>query len=282
MTMHGELIGVWSETWREIWMELASQEGAPDDLFCELYRELSKALQTKPTLEELANIIDDPFQSKQTFQSITAHELAGEWALVTFFERTYEILDELGGDAFANTYFNLLEAFIEKFSVRYDLRRPCTLCPTLSGVFASLVHDLRTVTSRDAHLDNLMKEFENAIRDLRTDCSDGRIKTCMQKQMNLLEAIGRTCPGVTHTTLGGICEQVNTWPHQKIKEAIKNLYGFTCDYPGIRHSGTPRNAIRTIEMRDMVAMSILLTGFTPYLANHLNAEAVYRGERNAP
>ncbi len=58
---------------------------------------------------------------------------------------------------------------------------------------------------------------------------------------------------------------------------MKNLYGFASDYPGIRHGGTPANAIRTIEMRDMVALSILLVGFTPYLTDQLNADEVYRG-----
>jgi len=39
----------------------------------------------------------------------------------------------------------------------------------------------------------------------------------------------------------------------------------------------PVNTARTIEMRDMVAMSILLAGFTPYLTDQLNADTVYRG-----
>ncbi|MFH1007979.1 MAG: hypothetical protein V1800_10845 [Candidatus Latescibacterota bacterium] len=194
-----------------------------------------------------------------------------------FFEKTHDVLDDLVGDTFANLYFNLLTTFINKFSLRYDLRRPCTLCPTLPGIFASLVRNLRAVTNQDAHLDSLMKEFENAIRDLRTDCSDGRIKTCIHKQVNLLEAIGRTCPGVTETKLGGICNQLDTWPHAAIKASLKNLYGFASDYPGIRHGGTPASAIRDIEMRDMVAMSILLTGFIPYLSDQINANLVYRG-----
>ena len=67
--------------------------------------------------------------------------------------------------------------------------------------------------------------------------------------MNLLEAIGRTVPGVTGTTLGAICDQVGTWPHDKLKEAMKDLYGFASDYPGIRHGGTPANALRAIDMR---------------------------------
>ena len=273
--MHGEFIGVWSETWREIWEEVAAN--ATIDLFCELYRELANALITKLTVEALADIIDDPDQSKKAFKNTKREDLAGERALVGFLENTHGILEELGGDLLGNRYFNLLGAFVDKFSLRYDLRRPCTLCPTLPGVFASLVRDLRTLTSQDAHLDSLMKDFENAIRDLRTDCSDGRIKTCVQKQINLLEAMGQSCPGVSHNTLGAICEQVGSWPHHKIKEAMKNIYGFACDYPGIRHGGTPSSAIRMIEMRDLVAMSIMLAGFTPYFTNLLNADVVYRG-----
>jgi len=183
----------------------------------------------------------------------------------------------LAGDELANRYFNLLAGFIDKFSLRYDLRRPCTLCPTLSGMFTSLVRDLRVLTGQDPHLDALMKDFENAVRDLRQDCSDGRIKTCIQKQINLLEAIGQTVPGVTSTTLGAICNQVGTWPHENLKEAMKNLYWFACDYPGIRHGGTAANALRAVDMRDLVAMSILLAGFTPYLSNLIDADVVYRG-----
>jgi hypothetical protein len=147
-------------------------------------------------------------------------------------------------------------------------------------VFASLVRDLRVLTAADPHLDALMKDFENAVRDLRHDCSDSRIKTCIQKQVNFVEAIGRSFPGVTGTTLGKICDQVGTWPHEKLKAAMKDLYGFASDYPGIRHGGTPASALRAVDMRDMVAMSILLTGFTPYLESRLSADAIFGGSVN--
>src|SRR5262249_14400773 len=137
---------------------------------------------------------------------------------------------------------------------------------------------LRALAGADPHLDALMKDFEDAVRDLRQDCSDGRIKTCIQKQGNLLEAIGGAFPGVTGTTLGGICDQGGTWPQEKLKAAMKDLYGFASDYPGIRHGGTPASALRAVDMRDLVAMSILLAGFTPYLSNGLNPDMVYRGE----
>lgn len=275
--MRGEFVGVWSETWGQIWLPLTDHEGIPEDIFCELYRELAQALKDKPSVEALADIIDDPAQSRDAFEKTSANEFTGERKLVAFLEAAHSVLDDLSGDALSNRYFTLLASFIDKFSLRYDLRRPCTLCPTLPGVFASLVRDLRALASQDAHLDTLMKDFENAVRDLRHDCSDGRIKTCIQKQVNLLEAIGRNAPGVNGTTLGVICNQVGTWPHDKLKEAMKNLYGFASDYPGIRHGGTPANALRSVDMRDMVAISVLLAGFTPYLAAQLDADVVYRG-----
>ena len=222
-------------------------------------------------------IINDKDASKEVFQNTKASDLQGERSIIAFLEACHATLDDFGGDNLSNSYFNLLSAFIEKFSLRYDLRRPCQLCPTLPGVFTSLIRDLKEATRQDAHLNSLMQDFEISIRDLRTDCSDSRIRTCMTRQVNLLEAFGSRFPGVNATTVGAICNAVGTWPHESVKDAMKNLYKFTCDYPGIRHAGTPSSAIRPIDMRDMIAMSILLAGFMPYLTDQLNVDAVYRG-----
>jgi hypothetical protein len=275
--MRGEFIGVWSETWAEIWEGLGGHEAAPNDLFCELYYELSEALKTKLSAQELADITDNPEKSRTAFANTRSQDLSGESKLVAFLEGAHGILDDLGDDAFSNHYFNLLATFIDKFSLRYDLRRPCTLCPTLPGVFANLLHDLRTVTSQHANLDSRMKEFEDAVRDLRYGCTEGRIKTCIGKQIMLLEAMGAMYPGVTKKTLGEMCDQVGSWPHATIRESLKKLYGFASDYPGIRHGTDTTGAVRTVDMRDMVAVSILLAGFTPYLTEFLNADIVYRG-----
>jgi hypothetical protein len=277
VTMRGEFIGVWSETWREIWEVLSMHEQAPDDLFCELYREMAAALKTPPSVEALAEIIDNPAQSIDAFKNIQSDDLAGEHMLVNFFENVHSVLDDLGGDSLSNYYFNLLDGFVSKYSLRCDLRRPCVLCPTLSGMFGSLVRDLRTLTSQDAHLDNLMNDFENALSDLRMDCSDERIKACIQMQVSLLEAIGQTYPGVNGDNLDAICSEVGTWPHEKIKKSLEYLYLFASDYVGISNGGISTNLIRNIEMLDLVAVSIILTGFLPYLSNQLDAEIVYHG-----
>jgi hypothetical protein len=165
-------LDVWSDTWREIWLrlieqpEVEDQEGTPEDVFCELYRELAKALKEQPSVEALADIIDNPLQSREAFEKMTCDDLAGERALVSFLEAVYDALEDLRGDELLNRYFNLLNEFIDKFSLRY---------------------------------------------------------------------------------------------------------------PGIRHGGNPDGVLRNIDMRDMVAMSILLAGFTLYLSNGLYPDVVYRG-----
>ena len=154
VAVRGELIGVWAETWREIWLPLIEpslvedDEGLPEYIFCELYRALAPALSSPPSVEDLADIIGNPVQSREAFEATTAYDLAGERALVGFFEAMHDALEEMGGDESTNRYFNLLSGFIDKFSLRYDLRRPCMLCPTLPGVFASLVRDLRRLRVR--------------------------------------------------------------------------------------------------------------------------------------
>ena len=279
--MRGEFIGVWADTWRDIWLPLIEQpltednEDLPEDIFCELYRALAPALSSHLSVEGLADIIDNPGQSREAFEATTANDLAGERALVGFFEAAHDVLEELGGDELTNRYFILLSDFIDKFNLRYDLRRPCILCPTLPGVFASLVHDLRALTTQDPHLDQIVKEYEEAVRDLRFGCTHGRIKTCIGKQFMLLEAIGALNPDVTTNTLGDMCNQLKSWPHTTIKEALKKLYGFSSNYPSVRHGSRAEAALRAIEMRDMVAMSILLMGFTPYLTDGLNPDIVY-------
>ena len=75
--MRGDCVGVWSETWREIWLPLIDHEGVPEDIFCELYRELAPALKAMPSVEDLADIIDSPVRSREAFEKTGAHDFAG-------------------------------------------------------------------------------------------------------------------------------------------------------------------------------------------------------------
>jgi hypothetical protein len=196
---------------------------------------------------------------------------------IRFLEKSYSIFDEYGDGNYANDYFNRVDRFLTRYSLRYDLRRPLTLHPTLAGIFASLVKQLRAISLQDVHLQSLLNEFEEALRDLKTDLSPTRIKTCLQKQFNLLEAVGQTFPGVTTNTLGGIAGQINSWPHVTVRDALTKLNGFRSDYPGLGHAGNPTAVLRDLDARDVVAIGVLLAGFVPYLSSQLDSRIVYGG-----
>lgn len=277
--MYGELIGVWDRSWREIWSKLSRDPSAPPDLFSELYPELAEALALKPDAQLLAERSNDPFRARAAFMRTRARHLSGEPALVRFLEDAHEVLEDYGSseEGVASKYFALMAAFIDRYSLRYDLRPPFKLCPTLPGVFIGLIRELRAAVEGNPDLERALSDLEHSMRDLTIDRSEVRIKTSIQKQMNFLEALGQFHPDVSTNTLGGISEQLHTWPHAALKEAIKKFYHFACDYPGIRHAGTPAHALRDIEMRDLIAISILTAGFTPYLTDNLDAERAYWG-----
>lgn len=312
--MRGEIIGVWPETWREIWKPLTEHTEFGDDLIPDLYREFvpeptqpeqplpQHALSdtgelTHPDDIEARNdyelaleaykaerssyeeVVSSGATGHARFRKAMKEKLQGELQTIEVFEKAHEVIVGYGDDEYTNRYFLLVEKFLQKYSLRYDLRRPFSLHPTLSGLFSRLLLELKNATGRDAHLSGLYGEFEDALRDLKMGATPTRIKTCMNKQINLLEAIGRNCPGVQANTnsLGRMCDEVGTWPHDKLRDSMKNLYKFTCDYPGIRHGGTQASAIREIEMRDLIAISVLLAGFSPYLTDQINSDIVYSG-----
>jgi hypothetical protein len=276
--MWGGALQVWEETRREIWDQLAEHDNAPADLYVELYRELVPRLGTQPNEGELATLTSDPLLAAEVFRAVTSSDFTSESQLVGFLEATADILDDFSCAGIMDLYFELLGSFVEKFSLRYELRRPCLLTPTLTGIFSSLMSHVSAAADEDDHLGGLLEEFEGSVRDLRSDRSQARIKTVIQKQFNLLEAIGTAHPSTTKHTLGAIADELGTWPHAELRNALKNVYKFGCDYPGIRHSGRSSNALGEVAARDLVGVGILLAGFIPYLSDDLDCEAIFLGE----
>jgi hypothetical protein len=288
--MLGQLSAVWPSAWEEIWLPLFRHSEFGPDLMVDLFREhVDPPKPVKPPLQMTEEELLE-FQGKlRRYETAAGDAVAAEAFLhenlfkapiteeraIRFLERSYSIFEEYEDGNFANLYFNQVEKFLRRFSLRYDLRRPLTLHPTLPGIFASLVRALDQSAAQDLHISQLLSDFKDAIRDLRNDVSQVRVKTCIQRQFNLLEAIGQTFPGVTQRTLGDICGQIDSWPHATIRDALKKLYGFRSDYPGLGHAGNPAGVLRELDARDMVAMAVMLAGFVPYLSSSLDARLVY-------
>jgi hypothetical protein len=245
-----------------------------DEALSELARDPRKRAEAKE--RGVDRTINDRTKSREAFEHVAPGSIAGERALVAFFEGAHDALGELGGDELTNRYFMLLDAFISKFSLRYDLRRPCILCPTLPGLFASLIREVTSLGAADANVAKRLRDFREAVQDLRMGQTEGRITNCVAKQIMLLEAIAATT-GAAGTDLAALCRAIPDWPHPAVKASLLNLYGFASDFPGLRHGTPSTGLIRDIRMRDMIAVLVLLAGFTPYLSSGLNPDVVYRG-----
>ena len=310
--MRGELLSVWSDTWSEVFVRLYERKVAPEELFPEIYETLipKPLLPAEPAIlgaidadgnlsdpndiaarseyeldlgkynqqrQRYDRALTDPIKAREWLREDLLHYVTTESAAVAALEKVFIKVADIGGDELSNEYFNIVESFLTKYSLRYDLRRQFSLHPTVPGIFTRLFSELKSAAITDVALNDAMQDFEDAIRDLKTNSSPSRIKTCIGKQINLLEVIGNQTLSSNGQSLGDICDLVVTWPHSAVKESLKKLHGFSSNYPLIRHGGVPASALREIEMRDLVALSVLLVGFTPYLTNSVDSTSVYNG-----
>jgi hypothetical protein len=308
--MNGELLPAWGRSWQEVWLPLSKSSIAPEDLFVELVRGLAVPLRqpippaTPPASAfDIEGVLVDPIaldarqeyeaaigqyterrseyesaltseaMAKSFFRRILG-EVSSEANAIDFFEAAHSTLVIYGNSNLAARFRELVGKFIIRFSLRYELRGNFSLHATVPGVFTKLVSEVKKLAATDPHLNDLLSEFEQAFGDLRTDHTQARFKTSLQKQFNLLEALGQKCPGVSETTLGAICNQLD-WPHATIRDVAKKLYGFRSDYPGVGHGGNANAVLRQLEMKDFISLSLMLASLTPYLAHGLDFDLCY-------
>jgi len=305
--MNGELIFAWSRAWKEVWLPLGKSSEASEDLFVELVRGLAPSPRQPETpppppadaFDVHGELIDAAvIQARAQYEERIAHysvyrnryetalnsetaardffrgllsRISREAEAVAFLESAYNILATYGNATLTDRFRLLIRRFIVRFSLRYEVREPFSLHTTIQGVFSKLISEIKKASDADDHLRTLYSEFEEAFSDLKSNRTQARIKTCLQKQFNLLEALGRSCPNVTEATLGAICGQLDL-PHATIRDVGKKLYGFGCNYPGIRHSGDGVSALRQLNMTDFVSISLMLVSFAPYVTRGLDSD----------
>jgi hypothetical protein len=75
-------------------------------------------------------------------------------------------------------------------------------------------------------------------------------------------------------TLGALCDQIKSWPHDKVRESLKDLYHFSSDFTGVRHGGRPMNCNRDLDQKDCVLTCLLLVTFSGYLTPGVDAQEI--------
>lgn len=263
--MRGSFTATWQFMCEEIWEYLYQHEDVKTDIFCELYRTTTPYLNKKISVEEIADITDNALQARDEFLGIKSEDFRSEFAIRCFMQEVFDTLDDYSGDKISLLYFELLSSFVGKYNLKYEVTPLRKITPNVYGMFLDIFHQLDEMTKNDPHLGSLVNEFKNSVQDLSIDQSESRLKICIQKKITVLEAIASKHPLVKSSTLGSMCDDIISWPHSAFRLAIKQLYGFASDYPGIRHAGNPGGVLRPINISDLTSLLFFLSGLMPYL-----------------
>jgi hypothetical protein len=275
--MSGGLRHAWDYLAAELWEPLADYSAkdaaAPLDLFSDLFAAADEYLSPRPAATELEEARNDPERARERFLALKGADFASESSIVHFLEETHGVISDYEISGLDALYRRLLREVLRKFNLRYRLDEPFVLRFLLPGSFSNLYDELHRLNAGNGHLAGLLADFEKAFdRYARTqDPTD--IKTCIAKASNYAEGLASSTRGMPGT-LGALCDQLTDWPHDRVKEALKSLYKFCSDYPGIRHAGNPAGVRRDLATRDMTLASLLLLSFSGYLSPTVDERVV--------
>lgn len=266
--MSGRLQDVWQFVWPEIWLRLEEITEVSLDIYQDLYVELAKVYRKAPQPSIFETVANNPLLAREALEFSVAIDFRGEGPIVRFFEDAYDVLTETGSVELPSKYESLLSTFLDSRNLRYHLAQPFQLVPRISGVFAAVWSDVMVKLQADQDLIEATAEFEHAFRALSRSHAGPDMKTCIQKAAMLVEAIASAYPEAKGDTLGELCDSIKCWPHSAVKEALKKIYGFCSDYPGIRHNVRRAGRIRPLEMRDSMILPLLLLIASGYFASN--------------
>jgi len=273
----GSFRHAWEYFVEEVWGPLAEfsakDRAAPPDLFGDLFAAVDEFLSPRPTDAELEEARNDPGKAQLRFLALKGTDFVSESAIVHFLEAARDVISDYEVDGFEDFYRRLLRDALRKFNLRYRLDEPFILRFLLPGSFANLYAELHRLNAANGHLAGLLNDFEKAF-DRYARTQDGTdLKTCIAKASNYAEGLASATRGAAGT-LGALCDQLTDWPHDKVREALKSLYKFCSDYPGIRHAGDPAGVRRDLATRDVTLASLLLVSFSGYLSPNVDEQIV--------
>ena len=275
--MSGTLRQAWEHLVAEVWEPLADYSArgatAPRDLFSSLFAAADEFLSPRPTDAELGDVRNDPDTARQRYLALTGTDFASESAIVHFLEEAQVVIADYEIPGFEDLYRRLVRDALRKFNLRYRLDEPFALRFLLPGSFSNLYAELHRLNAGNPDLTALWADFESAFDQYVRTQRDSDLRTSIAKTSNYLEGLASATNG-NAGTLGKLCDRLSDWPHDRVRDAVKNLYWFCSDYPGIRHAGSPKNRRRQLDTRDSVAINVSLMALAAYLGHGMDQGAV--------
>jgi len=290
--MTGRLQDAWPFVWPDIWLKLEESEIWPqlaegsgytiDQLYVGLYVELAKAFKKAPQPDVYDATANDSVLARRALETASATALRCEAATARFFENAFEVISEAGSPGLEDGFRELLRDFLRSRNLRYELLEPFRLHSHLPGVFAALFSDLVVAAQQSQQLKQAMADFEHAFNAMEKTYVEADMKTCILKATMLVEALASASPGAQGQTLSDLCNSLQCWPHPAIKEAVKRIYGFCSDYPGIRHNVGTGGQIRALGVHDSIIVPLLLLTSAGYFGPNANLLDTLRSQSAEP
>jgi hypothetical protein len=291
--MHGRLRDAWQFVWPEIWLPLEESEiwsqladrseYTTDQLYVDVYVELVKALKKAPQPTQYDAIANDPLLARLALSVTPASALRGETATARFFENAFEAISESGSRELEDEFRLLVSRFLEFRNLRYELIEPFELRSHLPGVFEAIVADVIEATNQHPQLSQAFSDFTHSFRALQRSHAEADMKTCIHRAGMLAEALASIRPEARGNNFGALCNSLGCWPNQLVREAVKKLYEFSSDSPGVRHNIIRQgNLPRALEMRDSMIVPLILVTATSYFGSNTDLLDTLRSHSTEP
>jgi hypothetical protein len=258
----------WDKLNKDVWDSIEKSVSAPPDIYIELLRYMTEKHGFQASLEAL----NDPKLARDEFRRLPAP--LNESLCLRILEGFYEVLLHFGSEI-AQKYQVKLSQYVEEHNLRYRLTSQCKFRLTLPGLLMTQYAQLCKSINQNRERTECLTELENGLSSVNN--VDGE-KNCIRIASNLLEGLildKANASGATLTVALDRCP--NLFPHNSLKECVKNVYRFSCDYPNIRHPGNPANRIRPLKKDDALLVIALTLGLSSFISNNDASESILSG-----
>jgi len=259
----------WEQLNKEIWDSLERSVTAPMDVYVELLRYMSEKHGFQASLEAL----NDPKLAREEFRALPTP--SNETLCIAILEGFLEVLSQFGTEI-AQKYQTKLGQYVEEHNLRYKLTTTCKFRLSLPGLLMTQCAYLCGSLQENMDRAECLMELENGLS--KVSDPDGE-KNCIRIASNLLEGLTLDKSNISGATLRRALDGCpDLFPHNALKECVKNIYKFSCDYPNIRHPGNPASRIRPLKKDDALLIIALTLGLSSFITNNDASEAILAGD----
>lgn len=200
--------------------------------------------------------------------------------IIHFLEELYGLISDYG-KGLAVSYCALLDRFIEKYSLSYEIRHPpFEIRPLISAEFTRMYDALRKEEGRvNGDLLILLGDFEHCYSQYSRTKKPEDLRNSLIKAFSYLEGLlgekfdqrgkgfaelAKAC-GDIFPHKGSLPQSLENCTEGNLSKGLSKVYGFPSDYPHLRHPGNPKSKVRDLEHQDCVALSMMALLWAGYV-----------------